>query len=123
MQAILRQVRISPKKARVIASMVNGKDVKEALGLLSITPKKGAKILQKVILSAASNAKNNFNQSIETLKITSINIDKGLSYKRSIPRSRGRANPRMKPTSHIKVEVAVKVPLKAKENKKTIKKD
>lgn len=117
MQAIVRQSRISPKKARVVAQMVKGKEVKQALDILMFTPKKAAKIIYKLVDSAAANAKNNFNQSIDTLVISSIEVNKATVYRRHVPRSRGRVAPRRKPTSHIKVEVAVKTPQVAKEKK------
>lgn len=107
MRAILRQVRISPRKARVIAKIIKGKKVEDALSMLKIMPKKGAKILYKVIDSAAHNAKNNFGQDVKTLYISSLQIDGGTQLKRSLPRSRGRVHPIKKKCSNIKVEVAV----------------
>lgn len=105
MKAILRRIRISPKKANLIAGMVRGKKVQEALDILKFTPKKGAKILYKVVHSAASNAKTNFKQPIDELEITKILVTKGPTYKRSLPISRGRVHPIRKRTSHITVEV------------------
>lgn len=107
MKAVLRKIRISPKKANLIAGMVRGKKVNESLDLLKFTPKKGAKILYKVVQSAASNAKNNFNQSLDDLVITKILVTKGPTYKRSLPISRGRTHPIRKRTSHITVEVGI----------------
>ncbi|MBU0727098.1 50S ribosomal protein L22 [Patescibacteria group bacterium] len=107
MKAILNRIRISPKKANLIAGMVRGKKVKEALSLLKFMPKKGADILYKVVHSAASNAKNNFKQKTDDLVITKILVTKGPTYKRSIPISRGRMHPIRKRTSHITVEVGV----------------
>ena len=120
MKAILRRIRISPKKANLIAGMVRGKKINEALSLLKFMPKKGAKILYKVIHSAASNAKNNFKQSIDDLVITKILVTKGPTYKRSMPISRGRVHPILKRTSHITVEVA---PAEEKEAPKETKKE
>lgn len=107
MKAVLRTIRISPKKANLVAGTVRGKKVNEALALLKFMPKKGADILYKVVHSAASNAKNNFSQSIEELHVTKILVTKGPTYKRSLPISRGRAHPIRKRTSHITVEVGV----------------
>jgi len=104
-KAILRRIRISPKKANLVAGTVRGKKVDEALALLKFMPKKGAKILYKIVHSAASNAKNNFKQSIDELQITKILVTKGPTYKRSLPISRGRVHPIQKRTSHITVEV------------------
>ena len=126
MKAALRRIRISPKKANVIAGMVRGQKVNEALNLLKFTPKKGAKILYKVVHSAASNAKNNFKQSIDDLVITKILVTKGPTFKRSMPISRGRVHPILKRTSHITVEVGPvgeKESPKPKEIKKEEKKE
>lgn len=87
--------------------MVRGKKVSDALALLKFMPKKAATILYKVIHSAASNAKNNFKQSIDELYITKILVTKGPTYKRSLPISRGRTHPIAKRTSHITVEVGL----------------
>ena len=108
MKAVLRQIRISPKKANLIAGVVRGKSVDEALTLLKFMPKKGADILYKVVQSAAKNAENNFSQNIEELEIKKILVTKGVTYKRSNSISRGRAQPILKRTSHITVEVGVK---------------
>lgn len=107
MKAALRRIRISPKKANLIAGMVRNKKVNEALDLLKFLPKKGAKIIYKVVNSAAANAKNNFKQSVDDLVITKILVTKGPTYKRSLPISRGRVHPINKRTSHIMVEVGV----------------
>lgn len=120
MKAILRKIRISPKKANLVAGMVRGKTVKDALAVLKFTPKKGAKIIYKVVHSAASNAKNNFKQSIDDLVITKILVTKGPTYKRSLPISRGRVHPIRKRTSHITVEVGL---MEGKEPKKSEKKE
>lgn len=107
MKAILRRIRISPKKANLVAGIVRGKKVTEALQLLEHMPKKAAKILYKVIHSAAHNAKHNFDQSVSDLFITEILVTKGPTYKRSVPISRGRAQPIRKRTSHITVKVGI----------------
>ncbi len=124
MKAHLRQVRISPKKANLVAGMVRGMKVSEALDLLKFMPKKGADILYKVVHSAASNAKNNFKQSIDELYITQILVTKGATFKRSLPISRGRVHPIRKRTSHITVEVGLadgakpEIPVKEEKPKK-----
>lgn len=126
MKAILRRIRISPLKANLVAGIVRGKKVNEALQLLNHMPKKAAKILYKVVHSAASNAKNNFDQSIDDLTISKILVTKGPTYKRSVPVSRGRAQPIRKRTSHITVEVSIPekaVEPKAAAPKKTEKKE
>ena len=114
MKAHLRQIRISPKKANLVAGTVRGKKVTEALDILKFMPKKGADILYKVVHSAASNAKNNFKQSIDELYITQIIVTKGPTYRRSIPISRGRVHPIAKRTSHITVEVGLPAGMEAR---------
>lgn len=120
MKAVLRTIRISPKKANLVAGTVRGKKVSEALPLLKYMPKKAAQILYKVVHSAASNAKNNFKQNMDELEVTKILVTKGPTYKRSVPISRGRAQPIRKRTSHITVEVGVPA---VKEVKKVEKKE
>ncbi|MDP2624595.1 MAG: 50S ribosomal protein L22 [Candidatus Peregrinibacteria bacterium] len=105
MIAHLRKTRISPKKANLVAGMVRNMPVDEALAVLKHTPKKGAKILYKVIQSARSNAENNFKQDPETLIIKEIIVTQGPTNKRWQPVSRGRAHPILKRTSHITVKV------------------
>ena len=117
MKAVLRRVRISPSKVNLVAGMVRGKPVNESLNILKFTPKKGARILYKVLHSAAYNAKNNFNQSLEDLIVTKILVTKGPMYKRTMPVSRGRSHPILKRTAHVTVEVGVPE-IKGKEMKK-----
>lgn len=108
MKAILRRVRISPKKANLIAALVRNKNIQEALDILKFTPKKAAKILKKVIESAIANAENNFKQNKDSLYIKEIIVTQGVTYKRSLPISRGRTHPILKRTSHITVKVEAK---------------
>lgn len=108
MKAILRRVRISPKKANLIAALVRNKNIQEALDILKFTPKKAAKILKKVIESAVANAENNFKQNKDSLYIKEIIVTQGVTYKRSLPISRGRTHPILKRTSHITVKVEAK---------------
>lgn len=105
MKATLRNVRIAPKKANLVAELVRGEKVEDAIRILKFTPKKGAKILLKLIESATANAENNFNQNKKSLVIKEIKVSKGIRIKRSIPVSRGRANPLNKDCSHIHVFV------------------
>ncbi len=117
MQAIARHIRISPKKANLMAMLVREKNVNQALTLLKFTPKKGARLLYKVINSAASNAEHNFKQDRQNLYISEIMVGKAGSLRRILPVSRGRAHPLRKIMSHIKVTLSVK------EGKKETKKD
>ena len=108
MKAIIRQVALAPKKAQLVAGLVRGKKVNEALDLLKFTPKKGAKIILKAIKSASSNAVNNFKQNENDLYISEIYVTAGRVLKRSMPISRGRSHPILKRTSHITVSVSIK---------------
>lgn len=108
MKAHLRRVRLSPKKANIVAGLVRGKGVTEALTLLKFTPQKASTYLLKVIQSAASNAVNNDGKKRESLYIKSITVNKGPFFKRFIPSARGRALPLNKPTAHISVELSEK---------------
>jgi large subunit ribosomal protein L22 len=108
MKAYGKNIRISPKKLRVIAEIVRGQDVWEALSFLKFAPKKWADLLYKVLASAVANAENNDNQKIDTLYISSLSIDKGIVYKRWNAVSRGRSHPILKRTSNIRLELQVK---------------
>lgn len=119
MKAILRGTRISPKKANLIAGMVRGKKVTEALPYLQYVPKKGASIIYQIVKSATANAENNFGQKKEKLYIKTILVTKGATYKRSTPISRGRVHPLRKRTSHITIVLDVQ----EAEKKITTKKD
>jgi len=105
MKAILKQIRVSSKKANLVASLVRNKKVIEAIDILKFTPKKSAPILQKLIESAAANAENNFKQSKDALVIKEIIVTEGPTYKRRINISKGRAHPILKRTSHITVKL------------------
>jgi large subunit ribosomal protein L22 len=103
--AILRGVRISPQKARLVADQVRGKKVDNALNILAYSPKKGAEIIKKVVESAIANAENNNGADIDELKVKTITVDKGMVFKRIRARAKGRAGRIIKPTCHIKVTV------------------
>jgi large subunit ribosomal protein L22 len=102
-KALARFIRISPQKARLVADLVRGSSVDEALKTLRFMPKKGAGILRQVIESAVANASQNETIDVDTLYIKKIHIDGGPTLKRVMPRSMGRANRVLKRTSHITV--------------------
>ncbi len=102
-KALAREIRISPQKARLIADLVRGQDVATAINTLRFMPKKGARILRKVIESALANASQNEAIDVDTLYIKTIFIDGGPMLKRIMPRAQGRANRILKRTSHITV--------------------
>ena len=103
--AVLRGVHLSPQKARLVADLIRGKKVDNALSILAFCPKKGADIIKKVVESAIANAEHNEGADIDELKVTSIYVDKGLVMKRIRARAKGRAGRIIKPTCHITVTV------------------
>jgi large subunit ribosomal protein L22 len=107
MIAIARSLRITSKKINLIADLVRMKNVAEALNILNFTPKKGARLLKKIVRSAVANAENNFKQERPTLFIKEIVVTEGPTMKRSVPVSRGRSNPILKRTAHISVMLGV----------------
>ncbi len=104
-RAIAKDTGVSPTKVRPLVDMVRGKRVDEALTILKFTPTPTARIVAKVVKSAAANAENNFQMSPSDLKIVNILADKARTLKRYRPRSRGRASPILKRSSHITVIV------------------
>ncbi|PNR97131.1 50S ribosomal protein L22 [Petrotoga sp. 9PWA.NaAc.5.4] len=104
-QAIAKYVRISPTKARSIANAIRNKDVSEALQILTFSPKKSARLIYKVLMSAIANAENNFGLNAENLYVSEIMINEGPRLKRLWPRSHGRADILQKRMSHIYVTV------------------
>jgi large subunit ribosomal protein L22 len=105
-QAVLKFVRLSPRKARLVADMVRGKKVDEAVNLLKFSNQRAARIIRKVLDSAIANAENNQGADVDELKVKTITVDEGPSMKRTRPRAKGRADRILKRTSHITVRVA-----------------
>ncbi len=105
-RAVAKDTGVAPRKVRLLVDMVRGKKVDEALTVLRFTPSPTARIVAKVIKSAAANAENNFQMPPEDLKIVRIFADEAQTLKRFRPRSRGRASPILKRSSHITVIVA-----------------
>ena len=103
--AILRGVRLSAQKGRLVADLVRGKPVDQALNILSFNPKKGAGIIKKVLESAIANAEHNDGADIDALKVKVIHVEKGADLKRFMARAKGRGNRILKPTCHIYVTV------------------
>jgi large subunit ribosomal protein L22 len=104
-RAILRGVRLSAQKGRLVADQVRGKPVDQALSILAFSPKKGAQIIRKVVESAIANAEHNDGADIDVLKVKSISVEEGASLKRFTARAKGRGNRILKPTCHIFVSV------------------
>jgi large subunit ribosomal protein L22 len=104
--AKLRYARISPQKCRLIADMVRGRPVGEALHTLSFTPKKAAHVVRKVLESAIANAEHNHGADIDELRVSVITVDEAPTFKRFRARARGRGAQILKRNSHITVQVA-----------------
>jgi large subunit ribosomal protein L22 len=104
-QAILKFVRLSPKKARFVADLVRGKKVDEAVNILKFSTNRSARIIKKVLDSAIANAENNQGADVDELKVVKITVDEGPRMKRIRPRAKGRADRIVKRTSHIIVSV------------------
>ena len=104
-KAIVRGVRLSADKGQLVADLVRGKKVDQALNILAFTQNKAAGIVKKALESAIANAEHNDGADIDELKITSIYIEQGATLKRFSARAKGRGNRISKPTCHIYVTV------------------
>lgn len=124
-QAIAKGVRMSPRKVAIVASLVRGRSVADALTILEHTPRRTALPISKVIASARANAEHNHNYKPDTLQIVEITVTHGPRLKRFRPAAHGRALPFQRRSSHIKVVVdgelrEVKKPVaKTETNKET----
>lgn len=103
--ASAKGVSMSPRKVGVVASLVRGRTVSDALTILDHTPRRSALAVKKVIASARANADHNHNYKPDTLKIVSITVSPGARLKRFRPAAHGRALPFQRRTSHIHVVV------------------
>ena len=115
----LNYLRISPRKVRLAAGLIKGKEVKEAKKILNFTNKRAVLPLLKLLNSALNNAKNNFQMETENLYISKISVDEGPKYKRWRPRARGAAYQIQKKTSHITMILEEKTKKSKKKVKKT----
>ncbi len=110
MKAILRHVRIPPRKARLAVDLVRGKHVGEAITILNQLPNKSARITLKVLQSAIANAVHNNQMDPRLLYVERAYVDEGSRWKRILPKDRGRAFRILKRTSHITIELGVALP-------------
>ena len=104
-QAILRGVRLSAQKGRLVADMIRGMPVEKALNTLMFSPKKASKIVQKVLESAIANAEHNDGADIDELRVKTIYVEKATSLRRFSARAKGRGAKIEKQTCHIFVTV------------------
>ncbi|MBO4575580.1 MAG: 50S ribosomal protein L22 [Neisseriaceae bacterium] len=100
-----KNARISAQKARLVADLIRGKDIEDALNILTFCPKKGAGLMKKVLESAIANAEHNEGADIDELKVVTVFVDKAGSLKRFRARAKGRGNRIEKQTCHINVTV------------------
>src|SRR3954462_6018970 len=104
-KAILKGVRLSDQKGRLVADLIRGKKVDAALNILQFSPKKGATITKKVLESAFANAEHNDGADIDELKVTQIYVEKGPVLKRFTARAKGRGVRVLKHSCHIHLTV------------------
>lgn len=107
-KAVAKQVRVAPRKARLVIDLIRGKEVGEAFAILRNTPKAASPIVEKVLKSAIANAEHNYEMEPENLFVESVFVDEGTTLKRFRPRAMGRAGRINKRTSHITVIVSEK---------------
>src|SRR5258708_12155362 len=105
-RAILRGARLSAQKGRLVADLIRGKRVDQAINILAYTPKKGAAILRKLLESAIANAEHNDGADVDALKVKIIHVERGMFMKRFQARAKGRGNPVTKHTCHIFITAA-----------------
>lgn len=104
-QATLKNARISPLKARLVADQIRGKSIAAALDVLNFGIQKGHEVFRKLLNSAIANAENNFSADIDELQVKEVTVDAGVVIKRMMPRAKGRGARILKRTSHITIVV------------------
>ncbi len=104
-QAKLYGVRLSAQKGRLVADMIRGLPVEKALNVLAFTPKKGARLIKKVLESAIANAEHNDGADIDELRVKSVLVERATMMRRFHARAKGRGFRITKPTCHIFVVV------------------
>ena len=104
-KAVAKNIRIAPRKVRVVIDLIRGKNVGEAFAILKYTPKVGTEVVEKVLKSAVANAENNLDLNFDNLYVSAVYVDQGPTMKRIHPRSRGQAFKILKRSSHVTVVV------------------
>jgi len=104
-KSIVRGVRLSADKGRLVADLVRGKKVDQAINILNFTQKRAAGIIKKALESAIANAEHNDGADIDELKVTTIYVDKADTLRRFTARAKGRGNVIGKQSCHIRVVV------------------
>ena len=121
MKAFLKNYRQSPRKVRLVATLVKGKKVTDALSELDFLAKRAGFPIAKLLLSAIANAKTNFNIEKENLMVKELRVDKGIVMKRMMPAAMGTGHRINKRTSHITLVLAEKATAKAGQEAKKVK--
>lgn len=104
-RAILKFIRVSPRRVRLVIDQIRGKKVEEALDILKFTPKRSAAIVAKVLRSAIANAESTQSVDVDRLYIKRVAVDEGGMWKRFMPRAQGRATRIRKRLSHVTVVI------------------
>jgi len=102
-EATLKYARISSRKVKIVADLIKGKDIDEALAIVKYTPKASSEIIEKLLKSAIANAENNHNMTHEKLYVAEIYANQGPTLKRIRPAAKGSAVRIRKRTSHITI--------------------
>ncbi len=104
-RAILKYIRVSPRRVRLVIDQIRGKKVEEALDILKFTPKRSAAIVAKVLRSAIANAESTQSVDVDRLYIKRVAVDEGGMWKRFMPRAQGKATRIRKRLSHVTVVI------------------
>ena len=107
-KAIVRNVRMTPRKMKLLCDLIRGKDAYTAMAIVENTPKAASEVMSKLLKSAMANAENNFNRDGEELYVKEAHVAPGPVMKRVMPRAQGRAFRILKRTSHVTVVLAEK---------------
>ena len=107
-KAVAKQVRIAPRKVRLVVDLIRGKSVGEAISILRYTPKRASLVVEKLLNSAIANAEHNYEMEPDNLVVGQVYVDEGITLKRFRPRAMGRASRINKRSSHITVVLTEK---------------
>ena len=100
-RAIVRNVRMTPRKIKLICDLIRGKDAGEAMAIIMNTPKAACEPMEKLLKSAVANAENNHGMNTDKLYVKEVHVGPGPIMKRVMPRAQGRAFRILKRTSHV----------------------
>lgn len=107
-KAVAKQVRIAPRKVRLVVDLIRGKKAGEAVSILRLTPQKSSIVVEKLLNSAIANAEHNYEMEPDNLVVSKVYVDEGVTLKRFRPRAMGRASRINKRTSHITLVLSEK---------------